>query len=238
MIDFSPDLPVYAGAAGLFCGLLFLLIYFSRRIRRLIRKAGRKETASPTIFSSLRNLVLIMLWVAVFGMVLFMGFFVRAYQAFTYEKPVARVAIQAGQVRGHNILTLTHIGPDGAERINQYPIKGDQWMLEGDILKWDNWLNFVGTPTRFRITRLRGRYIQTADEISKEATVYSLVPDEDHPFWRHLYRFGHKMPFVSTVYGNSVYQTARGDLRFLVYVGTSGFIVRHEETTRQKRRRD
>jgi len=82
------------------------------------------------------------------------------------------------------------------------------------------------------LTRLRGRYLEAKDEISKKATVYPLIENEDHPLWRYLYKFGHKSPLVSTVYGNSVFQTSGEDNRFLVYVGTSGFIVRQEEPQR------
>jgi len=226
MPHFSPNGPIYAGAIGVFLGLLFILIFFYRRIRRL---AGRKKEDSVGLWASLRNLVLVLLWTSVFGMLLFMGFFFRAYQAFTYEKPVARVVTQMGGAGGRAMLTLTQFGSDGAETMRQYPIKGDQWMLEGDILKWPNWLNFLGKHTRFRLTRLRGRYIQAKDELSREATVYPLARDEDHPLWRYLYKFGHKTPFVSTVYGNSVYQDLEDNGRFQIYVGTSGFIVRREE---------
>jgi hypothetical protein len=235
MTPFSPNAPVYAGAVGVFLGIVFLLVYFYRRIRWLAGagKRGGKKPDRPRLWASLRNFVLIMLWTAVFGMILFMGFFFRAYQAFTYEKPVARVVTQSGESDGRHQLTLTQFGADGGETVRQYPITGDQWMLEGDILKWPNWLNFLGKHTRFRLTRLRGRYIQASDELSKEATVYPLVRDEDHPVWRYLYRFGHKTPFVSTVYGNSVFQDAGEDARYLVFVGTSGFIVRREEESRQ-----
>jgi len=229
MANFNPNWPIYAGTAGVLLGLLFILIYFYRRIRRLIGKSSQKKTASPKIWASLRNLVLIFFWIAVFGMVLFVGFFFRAYQAFTYEEPVARIVTQAGEPGAKNILTLTQFGPNKSKTSRQFSISGDQWMLEGDILRWPNWLNFLGWHTRYRLTRLRGRYLEAKDEISKEATVYPLVENEDHPFWRYLYRFGHKSPFVSTVYGNSVFQTSGEDIRFLVYVGTSGFIVRQEE---------
>lgn len=231
MPHFSPNWPVYAGMAGVFLGLVFFLVYLYRRIRWLAGrgKTGAKKPDTPRLWPSLRNLVLIMLWTSIFGMLLFMGFFFRAYQAFTYEKPVARVVTQAGGEGERHALTLTQFGAGGGETVRQYPIRGDQWMLEGDILKWPAWLNFLGKHTRFRLTRLRGRYVQTADELSKDATVYPLVRDEDHPVWRYLYKFGHKTPFVSTVYGNSVFQEAGEDARFLVFVGTSGFIVRREE---------
>jgi len=232
MTSFNPDWPIYAGALGVLVGFLFVLIYLYRRIRRLIGKASRKASAPPGLWAGLRNLVLIFLWIAVFGMVLFIGFFFRAYHAFTYGEPVARIVVQAGEPGDKSFLTLTQFGPGKAETSRQFAVSGDQWMLEGDILKWANGLNFLGWHTRYRLNRLRGRYIKARDEIFKEATVYSLIEDEDHPLWRYLYRSGHNSPLVNTVYGNSVYQMTRHDGRFLVYVGTSGFIVRREEPPR------
>jgi len=101
-------------------------------------------------------------------------------------------------------------------------------MLEGDILKWDNWLNFLGLHTRYRLTRLRGRYIQVEDEKKKETTLFSLVGDENHPLWRYLYKQSYRLPFVSTVYGNASYQASGKDKHFSIYVSTSGFVVREK----------
>ncbi len=99
-------------------------------------------------------------------------------------------------------------------------------MLEGDILKWDSFLNFLGLHTRYRLTRLRGRYLKTDEEIHKQATVYSLVPDENHPLWQYLYKFGQKLPLVNSVYGNAVFQTADMEKHFHIFVSTSGFLAR------------
>jgi len=113
-------------------------------------------------------------------------------------------------------------------------IKGDQWMVEGDILKWDNWFNFLGLHTRYRLTRIKGRYIQVEDEIQQKGTIYSLVKEENHPFWRYLYKYGYRLPLVSTVYGNAVFQTAGKDEHFLIYVSTSGFVVRKKVGKEEK----
>ena len=230
----SLNLPVYIGAGGLVLGLFFILFFLFRRIRWIVSKTVRKETTSPKLLASLRNLVMIFLWTAVFGLILFVGFFFQAYMAFTYEEPVAQVITQPGETANTSLLTLTQFLPDGSKTSRQFTIKGDQWMLEGDIIKLPNWLNFLGWHTRYRLTRLRGRYLQAEDEISKEKTIYPLVEKENHPLWRHLYNFGHKMPFVSTVYGNAVFQTSGENNSFLVYAGTSGFIVRKEERPKDK----
>ena len=102
-------------------------------------------------------------------------------------------------------------------------------MIEGDILKWDNWLNFLGLHTRYRLTRLRGRYMTTEAEIEQARTIHSLVDDENDPFWRYLYRYGPQLPFVSTVYGNAAYQASGENKHYLIFVGTSGFVVREKE---------
>jgi hypothetical protein len=64
------------------------------------------------------------------------------------------------------------------------------------------------------------------EERARPPSIYSLVEKEDHPLWRWLYRHGSSLPLVSTVYGNAVYQMADREQRFMVYVGTSGFIIR------------
>lgn len=188
----------------------------------------KQEAKSPKLLASLRNLTLILMAVAISGMVLFMGFFFRAYQAFTYEKPVAEIIIQPSDEPDANLVTLSRFLQDASPSSREFLLKGDQWMLEGDILKWDNWLNFLGFHTRYRLTRLRGRYLHTKDEIKKEKTIYPLVRDEDHPFWRYLYKYGHRLPLVSTVFGTAAYQFAGEKKHFLIYVSTSGFVVREK----------
>jgi len=224
----NPDHLLYIGAAGIFLGLVFLIIFIYRRIRWILRTMVGKRTPRPRFFAGLRNLILILVWTAVLGLVFFIGLFMRAYYAFTYEKPVAEIMTEATQEPDTNLVTLFQSSPEDSQIGKEFLIKGDQWMLEGDILKWDNWLNFLGFHTRYRLTRLRGRYIEFKDEIHQEVTIYSLVKEEDHPLWQYLYKYGYKLPLVSTVYGNAVFQTAGKDRHFLVYVSPSGFVVKEK----------
>jgi len=177
--------------------------------------------------------VLILLLTAVFGMILFAGFFFRAYQTFTYEEPVAKITVEPGDEPETNKITLVQFGPEEKEIVRQFRLSGDQWMLEGDILKWNNWMNFLGLHTRYRLTRLRGRYTEIEDEKVLPSTIYPLVENEDHPLWRYFYRHGFKLPLVSTAYGNAVFQYSDKGTSYLVYVGTSGFIVRKQNETLQ-----
>ncbi|NIO48348.1 MAG: hypothetical protein GTN73_02750 [Candidatus Aminicenantes bacterium] len=228
MLQIKPDFFIYVGIVGILVGFSFFIFFTYRRIRWLIHTMKKQEAKSPKLLASLRNLTLILMAVAISGMVLFMGFFFRAYQAFTYEEPVAEIITQPSDEPDANLVTLRQFLLDASPSSQEFLLKGDQWMLEGDILKWDNWLNFLGFHTRYRLTRLRGRYIHTEDEIKKEKTIYPLVKDEDHPFWRYLYKYGYRLPLVSTVFGNAAFQFAEEDKRFLIYVSTSGFVVREK----------
>jgi len=228
MLQIKPDFFIYVGIVGILVGFFFFIFFTYRRIRWLIHIMKRQEAKSPKLLASLRNLTLILIAVAMSGMVLFMGFFFRAYQAFTFERPVAEIITQPSDEPDANLVTLIQFLLDASPSSQQFLLKGEQWMLEGDILKWNNWLNFLGLHTRYRLTRLRGRYLHTEDEIKKEKTVYPLVKDENHPFWRYLYKYGYRLPLVSTVYGNAAFQFAGKDKHFLIYVSTSGFVVREK----------
>ena len=224
--ELNPDWLLYGGAFGIFLGLLFFLFYIYRRIRWFFRLLSRRQTVSPGILTSLRNLLLIMFWTAFFGMALFLGFFLRSYHAFNEEKPVAEIVTHPSTLNKESRVTLTQfVHPDDLTS-RDFFLRGDQWMLEGDIIKWDPWLNFLGLHTRYRLTRLRGRYMRTNDEVNARKTIYSLVSQDENPLWQYLYKYGHRLPFVSTVYGNAAFQTSGEQRRFFIYVGTSGFIVR------------
>lgn len=221
---------IIAGAIGLLIGLVLLLVFLYRRILFVAKRlAKRPATAPAKPAASLRNLLLIFLWTAVFGMVLFAGFFFQAYHAFTLEEPVAEIIIERPLAGQPASVTLVQEVNGKEPRVSRFDLVGDQWVLEGDILKWSSALNFLGLHTRYRLTRLRSRYIQSSDERAKPSSIHSLVENEDDPLWKHLYKFGPRLPMVSTVYGNAVFQMSGEAGAFRVFVGTSGFIVRKIE---------
>jgi hypothetical protein len=222
----TAELFVYIGFIGVLLGLLATFFVLYRRVRWLLRTIQGKKITSPKIIKGVRNLVLLMLWISVFSVFLFAGFFTQAYYAFTWEQPIAEISIEAvGQNQTSRVTLTQFISPD-SQTVHQFLIRGDQWMLEGDILKWDSWMNFFGWKTRYRLTRIRGRYLHTEDEIRQSPTIYSLVEREDDPLWRSLYELGPKLPFIDTVYGNAVFQTSNAKKVFLVQVSTSGFTAR------------
>ena len=222
----TAELFVYIGFMGVLLGILATFFVLYRRFRWLLRTIQGKKLTSPKLFKGIRNLVILLFWISIFSILMFAGFFARAYHAFTWEKPVAEISIEpVGQDQTSRVTLIQYISPD-SQTVHQFLIRGDQWMLEGDILKWDNWLNFLGWQTRYRLTRIRGRFIDTEEEINQPPTIYSLVENEKDPLWRFLYDTGPHLPFVDTVYGNAVFQTSDARKVFLVQVSTSGFTAR------------
>lgn len=221
----SANILIIIGMAGFFLGALLLFMFFVKRFKRTSQRFSGKKVKSPGIYAGFRNLLLIFLWIIVSIMILFIGFFLRAYHSFTAEKPVAEVFIRPTDTSQMVVVDFIQYSED-TPTPSQFAVKGDQWVLEGDILKWNPWLNFFGLETRYRFTRLRGRYISTEDERKRPGSIYSLVSEENHPFWRYMYRYGSRMPFVSSVYGNAVFQDNAIGKRFLISVTDSGFMTR------------
>lgn len=232
LADFNPDYLLYGGAAGLFVGLLAIIYFAYRRIRWIIRIFSREKRTSPKLLSSLIKLLTVLVWTSCFGMLIFIGAFLRAYHAFTSENPVAVIRTENLNWKKANPVGLVHLTLAQSQNTRHFIINGDQWMIEGDILKWQNWLNFLGLSTRYRLTRLRGRYFNVEAELNEPRSVHSLVEQENNPLWRHLYQFGQRLPFVSTVYGNASFQNLNANKTYTVYVGTSGFIVREKTSSR------
>jgi hypothetical protein len=155
---------------------------------------------------------------------------VQSYQRFTKEELVAEVrCVPLADDTDSMFLELTPIVNGKQLSAREFLLKGDQWALEGDILKWDNWLNFAGLHTMYKLTRVRGRYVDYQDEVSRQPSIYSLVEHENDPRWRWLYKYGHRLRFVDAVYGNTVYTYPSENNIFEVYVSTTGYVVKVKE---------
>lgn len=221
----NPNLLIVIGLSGILIGIISVMVFLKRRIMKLV---GKEEKKIPGLLGSSRNLISMLLLIAIGGMLLFLGFFFIAYHNFTYEEKVAVVEIQPISEKRCNLF-LEEFLEDGKSNYYRFEIAGDQWMIEGDILKWSDYMNFLGLNSRYRLNRVRGRFIKTGEEISTSPTVHSLIQDEEDFLWNILYDVGHKMPFVNTVYGNAAYQLTGKPKKFEVFVTTSGFGIREIE---------
>ena len=222
---------ILGGLCGLGLSSLLLSIFIFRRLRWWLRRWIKTAQPPPGVIAGLRNFILVLLLIAISGMLLFIGLFFRTYHRFTYEVPVAEIVTRPLGNFGSSSITQVRYRPSGNSRDRYFFMHGDQWMIAGDIIKWKPWLNLLGLDSRYRLTRLQGRYLDIEAERSAPRTVFSLIDhpqdtDERHPFWRFLYRSGQKLPLVDTIYGNAAYQDLKDQGHYQVFVGTSGFLIR------------
>lgn len=221
---------IYSALGLLAIGLLMLILFIAKRIHRLIRRLQRKPMVRLGFIASTRRLFLILLLISVAIALLFLGAFIQSYTVFTQRELAATVhCTTVPGTEDTMVLELRTPQSPTVTQIRRYLLRGHQWTVEGHILKWDDWLNFLGLRTMYKLTRVRGRYLQADDEMSKPATVYSLVPNEDDPGWRWLYEYGPRLPFVQAVYGNTVFTLPSEDKTFYIYVTTSGFMIAEKE---------
>jgi hypothetical protein len=227
---FSGSMIIYSALGLLVVALILLMVFVFKRVRRIIRRLRRKPVGRVGIIASTLRLLFILLLIAVSLAMLFLGAFIQSYTAFTHRELAATVnCTPVPDTEDTMILELVTLESPQVALIRRYWLRGQQWTVEGHILKWDDWLNFFGLHTMFKLTRVRGRYLRTEDEMNMPATVYSLVANEEDSRWRWLFEYGARLPFVQAVYGNTVFTFPSETKTFVVYVTTSGFMIAEEK---------
>jgi hypothetical protein len=227
----SGSMLIYSTLGLLCAGLVMLMLFITKRVHHIIRRLQRKPVGRRVgVIASTLRLLLILLLISVSSAMLFLGAFIQSYAAFTHRDLAATIhCTPVPGTKDAMILELVTRESPTAASISRYHLRGQQWTVEGHVLKWDDWLNFLGLRTMYKLTRVRGRYLRADDEMSKPATVYSLVANEEDPRWRWLYEYGARLPFVQAVYGNTVFTFPSETKTFDIYVTTSGFMIAEDE---------
>ena len=229
-LPFETSPIIYLAVASLFMATVICFAMMVNRIRKGILRGRGKPVLYFSLTRNLFRFMVVFLWIAVSAAVLFLAAFIQSYKSFTKEELIAEIRCVSLE-DGSDTMVLDISKIEGGQKLSsqEFMLNGDQWALEGDVLKWDDWLNFVGLHTMFKLTRVRGRFVNYEDEISQKPSVFSLVKSESNPKWRWLYKYGYKLRFVSAVYGNTVYTYPAKGKVYEVYVTTSGFIARVRE---------
>lgn len=227
---FSGSIPIYIALGLLLVSLVLLFGFIFKRVNRLIRRLRRRPVVPMGAVSSMFRLLLILLAVVTSAALLLLCAFIQSYTAFTHREQVAAVyCAPVPDVKDEMILELVTLDSPTVGYLRHYRVRGQQWAIEGHILKWDDWLNFLGLSTMYKLIRVRGRYLRAEDEVNKRATAFSLVANEEDPYWRWLYEYGARLPFVHAVYGNTIFTFPSATKIFRIYVTTSGFMIEEEQ---------
>ncbi len=199
---------------------IFLSVSGAGRNSENSSRKRRKSSCSPgCFFSFLLSLIIlcIILFIAVS----------RSYHTFTKQELVGIVRCEKVKSDSADFkLIYTPVIKDQEKRQKTFFIRGQQWAIGGHIIKWSNTLNLLGLHSMYKLTRIEGKYISAFDEKTNQASVYSLTEKESDPLWKILYKFGHRVPFIQSVYGNTVFTYPSFNGEFRLFVTTSGFTIK------------
>ena len=148
----------------------------------------------------------------------------RGYENFTYNKPIFSVECP---IKEDDSFVLKFIPLDGEEsEARFYRIKGQQFVIEGHIIRWENFFVTVGMKPLYQVTRLTGRYISINDEKEKERSVYEIA--EETRMWRWLMQYGEKIPGIDAVNGVSSFKDATENKKFIVHIVHNAFVIKEQ----------
>lgn len=149
----------------------------------------------------------------------------------TGDEPVARLELRQ-LADGHYLAALSR---EGAAAPQQFDLRGDQWQIDAQVVRWRLPALLAGVPPLYRLERLSGRYDDIERERSAPRTAHDLgaspVPGPGalkrrYPAW---------LPFVDVVYGSGAYMPMFDGARYLVLLDPRGalFIRPADEATAQ-----
>ena len=208
--------------------LLFVLAliasYLIMSITSGIRSASERKNKSraPSRLGCLVVLILTLTAMVLLTTLLFL----RSFHVFTQKQLVAMIQCYPARDSDANFeIQLDRIVKGQPHSAGRYEIKGQQWAIGGNIIKWEPWVSFLGMETMYRLSRLEGRYIKASDQQASPQTVYSLTKTEQSSFWNFIDRFGEKLPFIDAGYGNTTFNRPDYNETFYIYVTESGFMA-------------
>src|SRR3984893_9691147 len=150
------------------------------------------------------------LMIAIAVSLLWLTFLVQSYLGLTGEIKVAQIRAATFANAPHEMTVEVILYDDNGNVAsdNHYLMMGDEWMVQGDIVKFPTWANILGLHTGYKLTRFEGRYDNINMERSAPHFAMELNGGDDgffqavntHPTW-----YGW---LAEASYGNAVFQGA------------------------------
>ncbi len=211
---------VVFGVMGLF---LFVSRYFSKRRRR---KQGESVRRRGLLFGLVELLILfLMIITGLFSMTLVA--FQESYSAFTERQPVLRIRAFYSQPQNREMLLQLQwlTAATDTPRVKRVYLRGDQFEIEGQILLWDDFLTALGIKPGYKLTRIRGRFVDVEIERAAQPTIVRLHNEARDRPWQWLFKNASRIPGVRAVFGQTVYTYPDPDKVFELRVSHDGFIL-------------
>jgi hypothetical protein len=145
----------------------------------------------------------------------------RTYQRLSAEQPAGELQLaRIGYHQFNGVFTF----PSG-ERAD-FALRGDEWQVDGRLLKWRALATLVGFDAAYRLDRISGRYTNIDDERSLPRTVYPLNQPDRVDLWELVHRYHSWVPWIDALYGSATYLPMADGALYEIKVTQSGLIAR------------
>ncbi len=199
------------GSIGLVIGLLAMLVFIY-----LIRLLVKRKARAGRTFNLLVNSAVLAVISAAF---IFLSLFVQTLNRYLHDQRIGTVI--ARQEEQAIVMDFSDIKTN---REHHFELNGDQWMVEGYIVRWNPLLRWLGAGAYYKIDRFTGRY--ESDTCSIRPGRY-VIDGTHRGLWRYLLKHGSKLPVIDAAYGIAAFQYP-ADETYGLYINDSGFIIKKE----------
>lgn len=149
------------------------------------------------------------------------GLNLYTYHRFTDETPVAELAFtELGPERFE-----VHLEAEGREP-RTFVLEGDEWQLDIRMIKWTDWLTFLGEDPLYRLDRIAGRYSDIESARTREVSMHALSEASGLDLWAFARRSGDWLPGIDAAYGSSVFLPMRDGQKYRVSLSRTGLVAR------------
>lgn len=156
---------------------------------------------------------------------LWLASLMQTYLGLTGDIQVARVRAVPTQLAHTMSVELILYDNSGKPKSDDtYIVLGDEWMLQGDIIKYPSWANILGLHSGYKLTRLEGRFDDSDMERHSQHSVVDLNGGDDN-FFKTVQHQAWVNPMIEAAYGNAVFLAADRQT-YNVFVSQTGLYAK------------
>jgi hypothetical protein len=149
------------------------------------------------------------------------GLNLYTYHRFTEETPVASLEFARIGDRSYAV-TLTPAG----KQPYRLALAGDEWQLDVRMIKWTDWLTFLGESPLYRLDRISGRYVAIEDARKNGQLMHDLSEPVGLDVWAFARKAGEWLPGIDAAYGSSVFLPMEDAAVYQVSMSRTGLVAR------------
>jgi len=154
-----------------------------------------------------------------------LAFSVHRYLELFSDRTVAAIEL-AEQGPQQYRARLTLLDDRGmATSVREFVLRGDAWMLEARVLRWELPAVLAGVPSLYRLERLSGRYDDIEEERTRQRSVYEVEPAGALDLFALKKQFSTWLPFVDARYGSATWMPMADNARYLVLFNDRGGLL-------------